>query len=87
MKRPSSDKRNVVRHSPDEKFKLRDMKSELEALYPDTDDYKESRAAYDAGQKAKSAGTRRSAVPGEYRGGKLEACWIAGWEGAPFPML
>ena len=47
-------------------------------------------AAYKQGQDARAAGHLRKAMPGEYRDKQHQAeqdCWLAGFDGAPFPML
>jgi hypothetical protein len=46
--------------------------------------------AYKQGQDARAAGHARKALPGEYRDKEHQAesdCWLAGFDGAPFPML
>lgn len=47
-------------------------------------------AAHQQGREAKAKGTRRAAVPGEYRDEAhraLAEAWLAGWDDKPLPLL
>ena len=56
----------------------------------DDEQHRARLVAYEQGKQAKAAGTRRAALPGEYRDAAHSAqadAWFAGWDGKALPMV